>query len=190
MAKGALYEEQYGAIISSIPGARVIDAGAEFPSLYAKAERLGLSPEKIMKTVYFEEGPIVVAAVLPITERVDTKALASEIGARRLSLAKEGSLPKGQNPGSLGPWIAWEEDWERVSKVFSGKGTMELLTGHIQGTREGRCMRTIAKFSAPSQAQGRTNTRSPKCRFLRPRLKLHGKAHFYPDSFIPLSRVY
>jgi|GEM_PF-6770458 len=113
---------QYESIISAIPGAKVIDNGQEFLPLYAKAEHFGLPPERIMKTVYFEDGEIVVAAVLPITERVDTGALAAEAGAKKLRLARESSLPKGQYPGSLGPWIAGEDDWERVSKVLFIEG--------------------------------------------------------------------
>ncbi len=61
------------------PGARSVGRGA--------AEVLGLPPEQVFKTLVVDTGAGMAVAVVPVAGQLDLKAMATAVGAKRVTLA-------------------------------------------------------------------------------------------------------
>lgn len=70
------------------------DPAAESYGLEA-AERLGLDPSSVLKTLVAEVDGRLVVAVVPVSARLDLKALAAAVGGKRAAMADPAAAQRG-----------------------------------------------------------------------------------------------
>ncbi|TCB97489.1 Cys-tRNA(Pro) deacylase [Micromonospora zingiberis] len=82
------------------------DVSAESPNYGALvAAALGVSPERVFKTLVTEVDGSLTVAVVPVTGELDLKALAAAVGGKRATLAERGAAERatGYVRGGISP---------------------------------------------------------------------------------------
>ena len=81
------------------------DPAAESYGLEA-AERLGLDPEQVFKTLLAEVDGALVVGIVPVTGKLDLKALAAAVGGKRASMAEPAAAQRatGYVVGGISPF--------------------------------------------------------------------------------------